>query len=237
MPYRLLAKDALADGVTERDFCARVKITVPDPYSDDEPNLLDPDQIARVLTEIPPYWLDLACTLAYTGLRWGEVSALHWDDLDLEQQVARIRWGNWRGTLQKPKTKRANRTIPLVAPLPELLAARRRRMLAEQHPGLRRGLVFPTAQGTLHKGTPLGGVLRRACKRAGISIRFTPHGMRRTWNNIARQLADGMVVRAMIGHADEGMTEHYSRVGNDEKRTAAEAVARAMCMKPTLVLT
>ena len=50
---RALAKDALADGVTERDFCARVKITVPDPYSDDEPNLLDPDQIARVLAEIP----------------------------------------------------------------------------------------------------------------------------------------------------------------------------------------
>ena len=225
---RAVAKDALADGVTERDFCARLKIAVPSAYTEEEPNLLTGKQLARLLAEIPAHWLDLACTLGYTGLRWGEVSALHWADIDLEENLAHIRWSNWRGTLQKPKTERANRTVPLVDPLPQLLTARRRRMLAEQHPGLRQGFVFPTTKGTLHKGTPLGPILRRACQRAAIPIRFTPHGMRRTWNNIARQLADGMVVRSMIGHADKAMTEHYSRVGIDEKRVAAEAVARVV---------
>jgi integrase len=106
-----------------------------------------------------------------------------------------------------------------------MLAARRERMLMEGHPGLASGLVFPTQAGRPHRGTPLGPVLRAACERVEIGIRFTPHGLRRTWNNLARRVADGMVVRAMIGHADEAMTEHYSRVGVEEKRTAARAVA------------
>ena len=40
----------------------------------------------------------------------------------------------------------------------------------------------------------------------------------------------------MIGHADAGMTEHYSRVGNDEKRQVAEAVARTVGAQPRLGL-
>lgn len=65
----------------------------------------------------------------------------------------------------------------------------------------------------------------RACKEAGIR-RITTHGFRRTWNNLARQLADRMVVRSIVGHTSEAMTEHYSHVALDEKRAAAEAVAR-----------
>ena len=46
------------------------------------------------------------------------------------------------------------------------------RMVAEQHPGLRSGLVFPTTQGTLHKGTPLHEVLKDACKAAGVKLDY-----------------------------------------------------------------
>ena len=110
-------------------------------------------------------------------------------------------------------------------------------MKAEKHPGLRHGLIFPTKTGELHRGTPLANVLRAACKRAGINIRFTPHGLRRTWNNIARQVAEGMVVRSMIGHADEAMTEHYSMVLDDEKRKAATAVAERVKLSVTVSVT
>ena len=234
---RSLAKDALADEVTERDFCARVSIVVPSVYTPDEPNLLDGKQTVRVLCEIPRYWLDVSCVLGYTGLRWGEVTAFHWKDLDLDNEQALVRWTNWKGVLQAPKNERAMRVIPLVEPLPELLAERRRRMVAEKHPGLRSGLVFPTAAGELHKGTPLNKVLRAACRRVGIAIRFTPHGLRRTWNNIARRVAEGMVVRSIVGHADEAMTEHYSMVDADEKREAAKAVAEHLKLPVTVSVT
>ncbi|MEM9493257.1 MAG: site-specific integrase, partial [Myxococcota bacterium] len=233
---RAISKDALADYVIERDFCARVNVPVPPIYSKDNPNLLTGPQVARVLPEIPRHWLDLACMMTYTGLRWGEVSAIHWDDIDLETRIVDIRWTNWKGLLQTPKNKRAFRTIPLADPLPQMLAERRQWMLANQHPGLTNGLVFPTNAGTAHRGTPLGRVLREACERAGVTIRLTPHGLRRTWNNIARMHADAMVVREMVGHGDEVMTEHYSVVSIAEKRSVAETVARQLNPDPPVAL-
>lgn len=228
---RCIAKDALADEVTERDFCARVSIKVPPVYTDAEPNLLDAEQTSRLLSQIPLYWLDVSCVLAYTGLRWGEVSGLRWVDLDLDEACASINWTNWKGRLVKPKTDASARTIPLVEPLPTLLRLRYARMLAGPHPQLAHGLVFPTQEGGLHKGTPLNRVFRLACKRAGITIRFTPHGIRRTWNDLARRVNDQMIVRSMIGHVSEEMTEHYSRVDLDEKRMAAKRVQQMLDRK------
>jgi integrase len=221
---RVMAKDAIADELIDRDFCLRVSVTVPPVYTEAEPNLLGDDQLDAVIEHIPRYWQDLACTLAYTGLRWGEVTALHWADVDFERRLVSVRWNNWKGHLGPPKSRNGYRTVPLVEPLPELLQARRRRMVAKQHPGLRSGLVFPTRQGKAHKGTPLNRVLKEACEPAEVAIRFTPHGLRRTWNNIARRIAGGLVVRAMIGHGSEAMTAHYSLVDESEKRMTAEAV-------------
>lgn len=230
---RVLAKDAIADDLVDRDFCLRVTVKVPKVYTEEEPNLLSGEQCAQVLEEIPQYWRDLACMLSFTGLRWGEITALHWQDVDLERGVLVVRWNNWKGTLVEPKSESSRRTVPLVEPLLTLLAARRERMDAEKHPGLRRGLVFPTRTGGMHKGTPLNPVLKAACQRAGVNIRFTPHGLRRTWNALARRVADGVVVRSMIGHASEAMTDHYSHVDRREKRRTAETVAGRLAGKRT----
>ena len=137
-----------------------------------------------------------------------------------------MRWTNWKGILRPPKTSAGLRTIPLVKDLVDLLWEHRKQMEIDRHPGLKRDLVFPNQDGELIRGTPLNPVLKKACKEAGVTIRFTPHGLRRSWNNIARRLAGGLVVRAMIGHASEAMTDHYSHVDMDEKRATTEAVAR-----------
>jgi len=238
---RAVAKDALANEVTERDFCARVTVSVPPVYTVDEPNLLSGEQTARVLEVIPRYWLDLVCVLSYTGLRWGEVTGLHWRDVQIDAERNRgklvVRCNNWKGQLLTPKSTKGLRLVPLVAPLPQLLAERHERMRAEGHPGLRKGLVFPTRSGELHRGTPLRKVLLQACEKVGIEIRFTTHGLRRTWNNIARRYAEGMVVRAIIGHADEAMTELYSMVDTDEKHEVAEAVAEHLKPHVTVSVT
>lgn len=221
---RSMAKDALADELIDRDFCLRVSVKVPPFYTEDEPNLLTPSQLKAVLACIPLPWLDLARMLAFTGLRWGEATALHWSDVDLERGEITIKWNNARGVLGRPKTDTGFRTIPLARPVIDILRARKERMEAERHPGLSRDLVFPREDGELYRGWYFGPVLRSACQKAGITIRFTPHGFRRTWNNIARRRAGGVVVRAMIGHASESMTDLYSLVDREEKRTAAEDV-------------
>jgi integrase len=54
------------------------------------------------------------------------------------------------------------------------------------------------------------------------------HGLRRTFNNLSRQVAGAIVTRAITGHVTEEMTEEYSHVDRAEKvRTADQVVALA----------
>lgn len=219
---RQLARDSLAEELCDVDWVARVRAPeAEDSYTDDEPNLLTPEQARAVLAAIPERWRLLVRVLVLTGMRWGEVTGLLWEDVDLVKGLVTIRRGNWKGRETRAKNKRARRRVPLVGELVDDLRAHR----AQQPPGT--ALVFPTAKGTRHRGTPLRRVLDTACKAAGVP-RVTTHGLRRTWNNEARQVADGMVVRAIIGHGDERMTEHYSRVHITEAQRAADAVAERL---------
>lgn len=224
---RQIAKDTIAEGLADLDWTARVKPPTPAGYTEQEPNLLTADELPRLLAAIPDQWSVLAYVLAFTGIRWGEASALRWEDLELDRQQAWIRNTNWKGMLLPPKNRRSVRTVPLAEPLPVMLREHRQRLLAAQHPGLPAGFVFATRRGTLHCGTPLGKVLDKACPAAGVP-RITVHGLRRTFNNLVRQVTAGMVVRAIIGHSDESMTAHYSVVSADEKLAAATAVVRML---------
>jgi hypothetical protein len=74
-------------------------------------------------------------------------------------------------------------------------------------------------------------------KRVGITGRFTVHGFRRTFNNLARQVAGEIVTRSITGHVTQAMTEHYSHVGREEKLAAAGSVERLVfgrLLTPTL---
>lgn len=205
---RVLAKDSVAEGLASRNWSDRVKAPAVRAYDEDRPNLLGPEQLRRLLAAVPPQWLSLVALMAFTGLRWGEASALRWEDLDEEVGVIRVRRGNWKGTPTTPKTARSRRIVPVP-------------------PGLtvsgRTGLMFPTEGGGLHKGTPLVKVMHRACEAAGVPY-TTPHGLRRTFNNLARQVTTDQILKSMLGHVTDAMTEHYSLVGADEKQAAVRRV-------------
>jgi integrase len=98
--------------------------------------------------------------------------------------------------------------------------------VAKQHPGLTEGWVFPDDGGGLLRKNYLRRPLERVVKRVGIRRRFTVHGFRRTFNNIARQVAGEIVTRSITGHVTQAMTEHYSHVGREEKLAAAGSVVR-----------
>jgi NAD(P)H-hydrate repair Nnr-like enzyme with NAD(P)H-hydrate dehydratase domain len=52
----------------------------------------------------------------------------------------------------------------------------------------------------------------------------TCHGLRHTANDLLRRVADGEVVRAILGHSTVAMTHHYSHVDEGEKLIAASRV-------------
>lgn len=217
---RLIAAAAVAAGHSARDWTAGVKLPTAEGYTDENPNLLTADQLAAMLGAVPRKWLAMVVLKAYTGLRWGELSGLHWEDIDVERGLIRIRRSNWRGIFGAPKTKGSKRPVPLPARFLELSG--------QAQPT---GLIFVVTRhgrgvdrkGQAFKGSPLNKVLRAACAAAGVP-RITPHGLRRTFNDLGRGFVDRLIMKAMVGHATDSMNAHYSHVRIEEMQVAQRAV-------------
>lgn len=213
---RVISKAVLADRITPTDFMSGVTAPTPKGYTEDAPNLLTAPQLRALLAEIPEQWRALIVLISMTGLRWGEASAIRWEDvIDGEIRIVR---GNDRGSVAEVKTERSRRRVPMP---PEALGMMKPR---------KSGLMFPTRRGTMHRGTPLRAVLDKAIKRAGVP-RVTTHGLRRTFNNLARQVASREVVKSITGHVTDRMFEHYSQVGPGE-RSAVQDRVREMVDEP-----
>jgi len=238
-----MLKMVLGDGCAEfslpRSPAERVRSFPVRQSPDDDPNLLSPEELGKVLdafrsTEPTDY--PLALTLALTGLRYGEASALRWSDIREDEGLIRVVRGQWKGHVSTTKTG-VVRSVPLVSELAATLREHRARLVAQQHRGLTEGWVFSDEGGGLLRKNYLRRPLERVVKRVGITGRFTVHGFRRTFNNLARQVAGEIVTRSITGHVTQAMTEHYSHVGREEKLAAAGSVVRLVfgrLLTPTL---
>lgn len=182
-------------------------------------------------------WWPLLATMAWTGLRFGEVTALEWRDLDDQAGVLRVRRAQWRGIVGHPKAKASVRAVAITDELRDALRAHRAALIAEQHPLLARGLMFPTGvrkDGELRSASGyvsnagVGKAVLRACAAAKIDLGDRPwvHCLRHTFNNFLRQVTTEIVRQALVGHADEEIGKVYSSVGLEEKRAAVGSLVR-----------
>jgi len=150
-----MLKMVLGDGCAEfnlsRSAAERIRSFSMRLSPDDDPNILSPEELGRVLdafrsTEPADY--PLAITLALTGLRYGEASALRWSDIREDEGLIRVVRGQWKGHVSTTKTG-VVRSVPLVTELAVTLRGHRAKLVAAQHPGLTEGWVFPDEGGGL----------------------------------------------------------------------------------------
>ena len=169
-----------------------------------------------------PQWHAHILTLAYTGIRLGESCGARWEDLD--GQVLRIDRSASRGLVTATKTG-VGREVYLHPVVTDALAEHRRRMIAEQHPGLEHGWMFPAAHGGLRLGPSLQKPLTEAAELAGLDIHVTPQVLRRTFNTLLAQANVATVVlHSQMGHTTEAMTQRYAGVGVEAKAGAVLSV-------------
>jgi hypothetical protein len=149
----------------------------------------------------------LAC---YTGLRRGEIVALLWADLDLDEGVAHIRVAEAGDT----KSDRSTRTVPLPAPVVAALHAWRKRQAAERlafGPGWAdTGLVFTKEDGTALPGQWVSVRFETLAYRAGLPpVRFhdTRHGAA-SLCKVAK--LDSKYISALLGHSRTSFTDDTS---------------------------
>lgn len=230
-----LLSTVLSSAVREGHVAGNVARGVPLPKADvDERVFLTAHELALLVAEVPERHRPLVAVLAGTGMRWGEVTALRWAEVDLDGPVPSVRviraWKRGVGHTRvegAPKTKRSLRTISLAPELVNLLRPMRR------GPG---DLVFTAAQGgpVRHQNfrsrvwgpavgrfagdvTENGRVVRGPGKRPRIHDLRHSHASFLLGNGV-----DVLIVQARLGHESAQTTlDVYGHAQSHAGRIAA----------------
>jgi integrase len=197
-----------------------------DEMASDEPvNLLSGEEMGRFLALLKqrwPQWYALVFVQFATARRFGEVSALRWEDIDEKASVIKIRRSHWQCIVDTPKTGQVVH-VPLTEELHDVLRSWHETLVQSRHRHLESGWVFPSRVGKPHHNAACMGKAFIDCLREmGFDRRFSSHGLRRTANDLLRRVASGEVTRAITGHMTAAMTEHYSHVDAGEKKVAVQ---------------
>jgi integrase len=79
----------------------------------ESPTIIAGQDFAKLLAKLLEPYRTMVSLIAATGLRIGELLALRWRSLDLENGVLMVRESVFEGKFRLPKTQKAVRTIPL----------------------------------------------------------------------------------------------------------------------------
>jgi len=176
-----------------------------------EIRVLSPDEVEKLLNTCPSArWRALVALGVTTGMRLGEMLALRWKDVDVEDMVVRI-----RNTPDHRTKSGKHRDVPLGAEALDLL----RRL------GRKGEFVFHTSTGKPWDNNLQTG-FRSIVERAGIEY-CSLHDLRRTFiSHLAMADVNAAVVKELAGHSSIVTTQKYYT------RIAPEALASAQAKLP-----
>jgi integrase len=171
---------------------------------------LTKDEIGRLLTTLDSWKNQRAALLVkftlFTGLRRGEVFALKWEDVDLENG-----WIYLHDTKGGKDTK-----LPVGEKTSNILIKASRLLPVPDCP-----YVFPNRRGT--KRTTIGNTWTRIKKHAKIPLKFRFHGLRHTY---ASYLASSgkvsqYTLQKLLNHRTPQMTQRYAHLFDQTLREGA----------------
>ena len=202
---------------------------VPPKIPKHEMKILPPEQIKSYLTAaeqrgvLPMFYLELI-----SGLRKGELVALQWSDLDIENKTISVskqyvKNPNGELTLSRPKTETSVRKVSIPQKAVDLLVAEHKK-----HPD--NPYMFPSpVTGELYYPDSIVNLHKKILKDAGLPhIRF--HDLRHTFATLALQNGvDVKTVSSMLGHYDAGFTlRTYTHATRQKQDEAAQTMGNFM---------
>jgi integrase len=210
-------------------------------YTAEEPNTLDPEQARKFLTcmleEYPQHYAMTHLGMA-TGLRPSSMRPIRrggkTPDVLWDEGVIHVRRSHTLGDEVMNTTKTGLRQrINVPADVIEVLRWHERTQIVTEEQRSSE-LLFPAEDGRLHSEHVLRTPFARVCALVGLPLRFTPHGMRRTFNDLARAArVESLVTRSISGHLTDRMREHYSTVTPVEQRESIGRVLRLVTLGST----
>ena len=205
---------------------------------------VDPPDVERVqnllrLAEDEDHYLFVFLNLdARTGMRRGEMMALRWENVNLEEGYllvveSAVKTSSDGVRLETTKTERGERRIDLDRRMVELLAEQKERQQAwvDKEPSGRidKGLVFPGADGDWMKPQNMLRHLKELGTRVGIPD-ITFHKLRHFHATIALDQGNNpVVVSRRMGHSKVSTTiDLYGHVLPGWQKDVAENVANVI---------
>ena len=194
-----------------------------------EMQILQPEHIKEYLNAanarglLPMFYLELV-----SGLRKGELTALLWSDLDIQNRTISVsKQASWdtehQLILSRPKTGNSIREVSIPQDAVELLKQEH-----AKHPD--NPWMFPSGRtGEMYHPDSVVTLHKRILKDAGLEhIRF--HDLRHTFATLALQNGvDVKTVSSMLGHYDAGFTlRTYTHATRQMQQKAAEKMGSFM---------
>lgn len=163
----------------------------------------------------------------FTGLRRGEVLALQWDDVDLENGIIKVTKNLGRVKtyvdsgdktkliVSEPKTESSRRVIPIVDSLIPLLETQKKRTQEKNE----FNLVFPSEAGGYIDPGNYNRKFYKIVKRAGLP-KANPHSLRHSFATRALEAGlDLKTTQELLGHASINITsDMYTHVLMQHKK-------------------
>lgn len=189
-------------------------------FSQKEIKALTVDEVHKLLAtakDFSPFYYWLIRVAIETGLRKGELLALHWSDIDFAKDTISVkRTVDAVGHVGEPKTAKSKRTLSVSKETLEGLQVLRR-------PDC--DIVFSNASGDYKRASPLQYAFTTILKKAGLRhIRF--HDLRHT--NATLLIAKGINMKTVserLGHSSITITmDRYTHGILEEDKKAAKVI-------------
>lgn len=149
----------------------------------------------------------LILTLAYTGLRVGELSSLKIEDIDFFENFIHVRSG--KGDKDR-----------LIAMDENVIRAIKEYLQSEKRND---GYLFISQKGTRITTTHIERLVKYYAIKAGIKKKVTPHTIRHTFaTTLLRNGADIRFIQQILGHSSIATTQIYTHVDEDALKEVYE---------------
>jgi integrase len=203
-----------------------------------EMQILTPQQVAEFSALVDGHPLAAAAIVAlFTGMRRGEILALRWGNVDLDNEIIKVRESleqTKAGLRFKPPKSRAGvRDVTLPAIVTDTLVAQRKRLL-EQRLMLGQGkltdkdLVFPAWDGSPQWPNAFGTAWSRLAAASGLAVSF--HELRHTHaSQLIDHGVDVVTISKRLGHSSAAITlSVYAHLFQKDDSKAAAAINAAL---------
>lgn len=214
------------------NFCLRRKLLATDPLA----GLVNPDpkpreqpwwtweQVHTILSSCDELIRGPLTILALTGLRFGELQFLTWDDIDFQHKVIRIRpkpgWkpksGDQRAVPMSPELEVLLRSLPRISQWVVTMPLTRQQHVAGKQ---------WTEKRLLER---LKGVLKK------LGLKGHLHTLRHSFiSHCISQRVPEAQVRAWVGHVDPEILKHYTHIHDQQSQEEMKRVMGKPIQKPS----